>query len=336
MSSTATPSSTTGITQSSIDSFHAHLSQSTRIVALLGAGLSASSGLPTFRGAGGLWRTHDATSLATPEAFGRDPAFVWQFYSYRRHMALNAKPNAAHYALAELSRQKPAFLTLSQNVDGLSPRAGHPAQQLQLLHGSLYDVKCFDQRGCGYIERNNFTDPIVPSLAIPQGGQDPTASAEQLEIDSSDQVATGTDTNPLIQGLDISDDKHALPSIPLHDLPRCPRCKHQLLRPGIVWFGEALPSQTLAEIDTFIKKPGTTIDLMLVIGTSSAVWPAAGYTEIARNRGARVAVINMDPESGRGLEADDWFFCGDAAEIVPELLRPVIGDVDEIMGQYEE
>lgn len=87
-------------------------------MALLGAGLSASSGLPTFRGAGGLWRSYDATELATPEAFEANPDLVWQFYSYRRHMALKAKPNKAHYALAELARRKREFITLSQNVDG--------------------------------------------------------------------------------------------------------------------------------------------------------------------------------------------------------------------------
>jgi NAD-dependent deacetylase sirtuin 5 len=99
-------------------SFTSHLQSSTYILALLGAGLSASSGLPTFRGAGGLWRSHDATTLATPDAFDDDPALVWQFYSYRRHMALRARPNRAHYALAELARRKEGFLTLSQNVDG--------------------------------------------------------------------------------------------------------------------------------------------------------------------------------------------------------------------------
>lgn len=101
-----------------LESFAAHLRSSKRILALLGAGLSASSGLPTFRGAGGLWRTHDAMSLATPEAFSRDPGLVWQFYSYRRHMAMQAQPNNAHYALAELSRRNKDFMTLSQNVDG--------------------------------------------------------------------------------------------------------------------------------------------------------------------------------------------------------------------------
>ena len=105
-----------------LESFRKHLESSNRILALLGAGLSASSGLPTFRGAGGIWRNYDATMLATPEAFEADPVLVWQFYSYRRHMALQAEPNKAHYALAELAKKKQNFLTLSQNVDGISKR----------------------------------------------------------------------------------------------------------------------------------------------------------------------------------------------------------------------
>lgn len=101
-----------------LESFQNHLRDSDRVLALCGAGLSAASGLPTFRGAGGLWRSYDAVSLATPDAFAKDPGLVWQFYSYRRHMALQAQPNLAHYALAELARRKKGFLTLSQNVDG--------------------------------------------------------------------------------------------------------------------------------------------------------------------------------------------------------------------------
>ena len=111
-------SAKSSIPAADLDSFSAYLQSSDRILALLGAGLSASSGLPTFRGAGGLWRSHDAISLATPEAFNADPALVWQFYSYRRHMALQAQPNRAHIALAELARRKEHFITLSQNVDG--------------------------------------------------------------------------------------------------------------------------------------------------------------------------------------------------------------------------
>lgn len=102
-----------------MESFATHLKKSRRIMALLGAGLSASSGLPTFRGAGGMWRNQQAVALATPEAFEAEPGLVWQFYGYRRHMALRAKPNPAHYALAELSKKNPDFITLSQNVDGM-------------------------------------------------------------------------------------------------------------------------------------------------------------------------------------------------------------------------
>lgn len=87
-------------------------------MALLGAGISAASGLPTFRGAGGFWRTYDAVDLATPEAFESHPDLVWQFYGFRRHMALKAQPNAAHYALAELAKRNKEFITLTQNVDG--------------------------------------------------------------------------------------------------------------------------------------------------------------------------------------------------------------------------
>lgn len=107
------------IPRNDLESFASHLNSSARILALLGAGLSAASGLPTFRGAGGLWRSHDAMSLATPEAFQSDPGLVWQFYSYRRHMALQARPNPAHYALAELAKCKKGFVALSQNVDGM-------------------------------------------------------------------------------------------------------------------------------------------------------------------------------------------------------------------------
>lgn len=303
--------------------FHDHLHTSRRIVAVLGAGLSAASGLPTFRGAGGLWRTHDAIGLATPEAFRRDPGFVWQFYSYRRHMALNAKPNRAHLALAELAKRNPNFITLSQNVDGLSPRAGHPAEQLKLLHGSLYDLKCVDQRNCGYRESNNYTDPIAPALAIPQGGSDPTATTDGSGADSSSQVA-----NPLIRGLDISDASHNLPSVPKDQLPHCPKCKSSLLRPGVVWFGEALPTGVLNDVDAFFNSPEP-IDLVLVVGTSGTVYPAAGFAEEARKKGAKVAVVNPDPGTG---ENADWWFCGGAEDAVPAMLKPVIGEIGNFQG----
>lgn len=106
------------------ESFTEYLKGCRRILALLGAGVSAASGLPTFRGAGGLWRAYDATALATPEAFEDNPGLVWQFYSYRRHMALQVQPNKAHSALAELARKNKDFITLSQNVDGMDHLKG--------------------------------------------------------------------------------------------------------------------------------------------------------------------------------------------------------------------
>jgi len=292
-----------------VASFVQHLQSSKRIVALLGAGISASSGLPTFRGAGGLWRTFDATMLATPQAFQQDPGLSWQFYSYRRHMALNAKPNRAHLALAELARRNPDFITLSQNVDGLSPRAGHPATQLKLLHGNLFDVKCWDEDGCGYSRKNDFTDPIVPALALPAGNPD-----------SDLKAAAEKKKHALLRGADISDISVEIPQLKREDLPQCPSCKKNLLRPGVVWFGESLPEAVMSEVDEFFSKREK-IDLMLVIGTSAKVYPAAGYTNFARANGARVAVINMDREDAQELTRNDWFFGGDAAVILPDILK---------------
>ncbi|KAL8809136.1 MAG: hypothetical protein Q9223_003397 [Gallowayella weberi] len=311
------------------ESFTEHLKKSNRILALCGAGLSASSGLPTFRGAGGIWRNHEATSLATPEAFADNPALVWQFYSYRRHMALTANPNPAHFALAELARQRPGFVTLTQNVDGLSQRANHPTSQLHLLHGSLFDVRCTEFY-CNYSEQNNFTDPIVPALAIPKGSLQPLPSSiDNTGEEASKSLAAamkGDKADAEGNELDISDAGIPIPAISPEDLPHCPKCHKGLLRPGVVWFGESLPVATMSAVDKFVEE--SDIDLMLVIGTSAMVWPAARYVEEARFRGARVAVINMDKQDGkRNLAKGDWFFHGDAGTILPDILYPVIGDV---------
>ncbi|KAF4630673.1 hypothetical protein G7Y89_g7469 [Cudoniella acicularis] len=294
----------------SVEEFHTVLSSSTRIMALCGAGLSAASGLETFRGAGGMWRNYQATALATPEAFERDPGLVWLFYSMRRHKALQAKPNMGHYALAELSRKMPeGFITLTQNVDGLSQRANHPRPQLKLLHDSIFDIKCFD---CDYREMNNFDDPYHPSLA----NHTPEEVNDRL-------VNTVTARAALL-------DPATPPAIPRSELPHCPSCKDGLLRPGVVWFGESLPEETLEEADDWVNSGP--IDLCLVIGTTATVYPAASYVDIARSRGARIVVINMDREelgSAKNLRDGDFLFEGDASKILPEILKPIIGDLDE-------
>jgi NAD-dependent SIR2 family protein deacetylase len=325
MASTAT---TPGIPPEDLTSFHSALKSSQRILALLGAGLSASSGLPTFRGAGGLWRTHDATQLATPEAFTADPGLVWQFYSYRRHMALQASPNAAHHALAALAmRQDKDFQTLSQNVDGLSQRAGHPREKLHLLHGTLFDVRC-NQVFCKYKEEDNFRDPIVPALAIPTEEDVTSDEARKKMSEVLNQKMGEKQQNGGSRELDIADESVELPELDLKDLPHCPECKKGLLRPGVVWFGEMLPQQVIHAVDDWIVESDK-IDIIMVIGTSAKVYPAAGYVDRARAKGARVAVINTDAKDApaSGMMKGDWFFLGDAAKIVPELLRPVVDDV---------
>ena len=292
---TATPFHTPPIPEKDVNAFRDHLKGSKRVLALCGAGLSAASGLPTFRGAGGLWRNNDATQLATPEAFELSPSLVWQFYGYRRHMALQASPNPAHFALAELARRKPDFLTITQNVDGLSQRAQHPREQLELLHGSLFDLKCtgFD---CDYFEKDNFKDPLVPTLEIPKDPDDPS------------------------KDLDISQVASPLRQIRDNELPRCPKCQKEMLRPGVVWFGESLPEDTMSRVEGWVHAPDK-IDLMLVIGTSAKVYPAAGYIAQAQNKGARVAVINTENPGGPHLlRKDDWFFEGDAGVILPQIL----------------
>lgn len=129
--------------------------------------------------------------------------------------------------------------------------------------------------------------------------------------------------------VDISDASNPIPELTADDLPKCPKC-NGLLRPGVVWFGEALPTDTIKYVDNWIESEP--VDLMLVIGTSSSVYPAAGYVDTARENGARVAVINLDPNdvSGRrskGMGKGDWFFQGDASVIVPEILKSAIGEL---------
>ena len=181
------------------------------------------------------------------------------------------------------------------------------------MHGSLYDVKCSDFF-CNYFEKNNYTDPIVPALAIPTDDSDPT-------------------TNEAIKAreLDISDENVELPELDYGHLPKCPTCKRGLLRPGVVWFGEMLPKDVLGDIDQWLTE-SEKIDLIMVIGTSAKVCPAAGYVDLARAKGARVAVINMDKKDmpAGGMYNKDWFFEGDAAAIVPELLKSVVGEITEM------
>lgn len=290
-------------------------------MALLGAGLSAPSGVPTFRGTGRFWREYSCLTIASPAAFAREPALVWWYAAHARRCARGARPNGGHVALAGLAGGKGrGYLAVNQNVDGgcsrffffllvsgaffpdgrfagLCRRAGHPAENIQEVHGSLFDVKCSDER-CGYVEKDNFADPIVPALRIEEG-------------------------------VDISDEKVPLREVAVEDLPHCPECG-ALLRPDVVWFGEPLAESALARVDSWMGEGK--IDLMLVVGTTAVVYPAAGYVHAARARGARVAVFNVEESeesATSNLKEGDWFFRGDASKTLPELLEGVIGSLPE-------
>lgn len=316
---------------SDLDSFHDYLLQAKNILAVVGAGLSASSGLSTFRGTGGLWRNFSPIDLATPDAFHFDPGLVWQFYSSRRYDALKAKPNKGHYALAELSRRKNGnFITLTQNVDGLSTRAGHNRDTLLELHGSLFTLKCTNFF-CNYVDQDNRQHPLTPAL---EGSEDEfhkgkrkkeNEDSEQLKKKPkpSDDALERTKSNTSNVSATSSPDFKPVQSIPEKDLPHCPECKEGLLRPGVVWFGESLPLKVVDAADEFLTN--NKIDLVLVIGTSGTVWPAMGYVERVQKRGGKVAVFNTEIDMEQIEKDKNWGFIGDASKWLPIALEPIIG-----------
>jgi NAD-dependent deacetylase len=219
---------------------------------LTGAGISADSGVPTFRGADGLWRNFRAEDLATPEAFQRDPRLVWEWYNWRRELIATKTPNAAHTAVVEFERRCSQFWLITQNVDGLHRTAG--SAKLSEIHGNIWKVRC---TACGVIEDNR--------------------------------------------------------DVPISILPSCRHCRG-LLRPHIVWFGEALFAADLARCGDALQS----CDVLLVVGTSGVVYPAAGFASVAKQAGAFVAEINPDPTPQS--EVVDVSLKGRAKEIVPLLL----------------
>ncbi|KAH7069151.1 putative SIR2 family histone deacetylase [Paraphoma chrysanthemicola] len=290
------PDPAIGIPLDDFTSFAQHLQSSTRIFALIGAGLSVSSGLSTFRGNDRRWRGAEPQTLSDIDAFWDDPVLVWWFFTDRMKRAQESRPNRGHVALAKLAEAKKGYFAVNQNIDGLCQRAGFPDDQIAQVHGSLFEMKC----GRNVPDRAEMCD-YVTVATYPVN--------EALKITA--------DTN-------ISDPSIPLPQITREQLPQCPRCA-SLMRPGVVMFGEATPEETTNRIYDFTSAGG--IDLMLVIGTSAVVLPAAMYIPRARNAGARVAFFNMEEceeEPGR-VEDGDWMFKGDAAETVPECLKGMIG-----------
>jgi len=240
----------------------ARLTPDARITVLTGAGVSAASGVPTFRGPVGLWKNFRPETLATPEAFAADPHAVWEWYDWRRQKIAACEPNAAHHVIARWSRRFPNFTLITQNVDGLHESAFAKATARQAgptdvirLHGSIWEVSCW--RGCqGAPPR--WRDDTVPFTNLP---------------------------------------------------PVCPYCGG-LIRPGVVWFGEALDPRVVAQADQASR-----CDVFLTVGTSSVVYPAAGLTDAARRHGAFTVEVN--PEATPASNSADLVLREPAESILP-------------------
>jgi NAD-dependent deacetylase len=222
-----------------------------RVVALSGAGISAESGVPTFRGQEGLWRQYRATELATPEAFADDPRLVWEFYDWRRGVLAPLHPNPGHLALTAMEKRFSPFTLITQNIDGLHQTAG--SRNVIELHGNIWWVRC---TGCGK----------------------------------------------------LTEDRR----VPLPELPHCGSCG-SLLRPHVVWFGEMLDPMILDQAHRALES----CQVMIVVGTSGVVQPAASMGATARRRGAFVAEINLEPTPYTDIY--DLSIRGKSGEILPLL-----------------
>jgi NAD-dependent deacetylase len=264
------------------------VSEYKHIVVLTGAGISAESGLATFRDSNGLWEEHRVEDVATPEAYERDPQLVWRFYSMRRINAAEAKPNAAHLSLVEFATKHPNKMTLvTQNVDGLHERADE-LERLEIypMHGTLNRSRC---TACGvtYLDDYAYFDlsgnyaPTLTDLCSP--GQ--RASTEYL---------------------------HHYKLRYQNFLPLSPCCEKPL-RPHIVWFGE-VPLH-LDKIDQVVNA----CDLFISIGTSGQVYPAAGFLKTAHKRGAKTIHLNREESVQMGWI--DESIIGPATMTVPKLLE---------------
>jgi len=287
---------------SDLAQFRRRLEKSRHLVILTGAGVSAESGVPTFRGSGGLWRTYQATDLATPSAFDADPSLVWQFYHYRRELVQTKKPNAAHIAIAQCEHRWAAegrrVVVITQNVDELHLRAG--SNNVLQLHGSLFQTRC---TACHHVQAN-YDSPICGAL----------------------------------KGLGAPEPTTHEPTIPVSDLPKCrqPNCLDKdggLLRPHIVWFGESLDESVLRRAYAELEE----CDLCVVVGTSAVVYPAAMFAPLVMERGVSVAEFNLEqtPLTGshRHIPAQQetctdsdnatfFYFPGACAKTVPQALAP--------------
>jgi NAD-dependent deacetylase len=237
------------------DDLRARLDAARSVCVLTGSGISAESGLPTFRGVGGLWRTHRVEELASPQGFARDPLLVWSWYAERRKAHASVEPSPAHVALAAIETRVPEFTLATQNVDSLHLRAG--SRNVLELHGKMREAKC------------NRCDARRP-------------------LDDVVALLDGDDRSPL-----------------MHECGG-------MWRPDIVWFGEALPPNVLEAAFDAARRA----DLMLVVGTSGMVQPAAS---LATKRYTRAYVVEINPEETALTALVDRSIRARASDVLPAL-----------------
>jgi NAD-dependent deacetylase len=228
-----------------------------RVLVISGAGVSAESGIPTFRGKDGYWRNLDPLKLATPEAFARDPELVWQWYRERRQSIRGAQPNAAHEAIARLAQCADEFLLVTQNVDDLHNRAGLPKAELVQIHGDIFVTKC---SRCDFVDtgRGGSPEPPASRAMYPQSGR-LTSIAPTSERDG--------------------------------DLPCCPKC-HMLMRPGVVWFGEPLPSRETERVEKYLHRDRCGV--VIVAGTTAMFGYIIDWALRASHRGGELIEVNPE------------------------------------------
>jgi len=240
------------------------LRKARHIAVFTGAGVSAESGIPTFRDAQlGLWKQFDAARLASPDGYLADKALVWGWYEWRRMKVLQAAPNPAHLAIVELADQTEKLTLITQNVDDLHERAGSIG--VIHLHGSLHKPRCF---ACAR--------PYLCSSDIPE------------------EPADGRRLEP----------------------PRCEHCNGRI-RPGVVWFGEFVPETEWQQAEIAVS----TCDVLISVGTTSLVWPAAQLPKDAAQNGATVIQINPDETALDRIA--HYNLRGRAGDILPGLAEAI-------------
>jgi NAD-dependent deacetylase len=228
-----------------------------RVLVITGAGVSAESGIPTFRGKDGYWRNLDPAKLATPEAFARDPKLVWDWYRERRERIRSAQPNAAHHALAKLAQHADEFLLVTQNVDDLHARAGLAKEKMVQIHGDIFVTRCsrcdFEHEGRG-------------------GSPEPSAHGAISAQGRRLRSIAPTSRNDVY-------------------LPRCSEC-NALMRPGVVWFGEQLPRSEVKRVEDYLDRG--TCELVIVAGTTATFGYIIDWALRARRDGGELIEVNPE------------------------------------------